>query len=142
MTAELVTAAPSTPASEVARLMRDRRVGSVVLVDGGRPTGIVTDRDLTLGVLAAGAPADIPVGDLASSPVVTVSPEQEVHAVAELMVDHGIRRVPVDDGERLAGIVTLDDLIARTGDSDLAHDLAHRVTRASLPDFYFFDRGG
>jgi CBS domain-containing protein len=52
-------------------------------------------------------------------------------------VRHGIRRLVVLDGERVAGIVTLDDLISRTGDAGLAS----RVTRAVVPDFFFHERG-
>ena len=46
------------------------------------------------------------------------------------------------DGDRLSGIVTLDDLAARTGDPELGHDLTAEITRAALPEFYFHDRGG
>src|SRR2546423_3856378 len=53
------------------------------------------------------------------------------------MVSHGIRRLPVLDGSRLTGIVTLTDLAVRTGDLELAHTLTADITRASMPDFYF-----
>ena len=58
------------------------------------------------------------------------------------MVGHGIRRLPIIDGDRLTGIVTLDDLAARIGDPALAADITAQVTRAALPTFYFHDRGG
>ena len=51
------------------------------------------------------------------------------------------RRLVVLDGGRLTGIVTLDDLASRTGDSELASQLAGRVTRAVMPDFFFHERG-
>jgi CBS domain-containing protein len=65
----------------------------------------------------------------------------EVAEGAELMVRHGIRRLVVVDGERLSGIVTLDDLASRTGDAGLAATLSTRVTRAVMPDFFFHERG-
>ena len=65
-----------------------------------------------------------------------------VQEAAELMVTHGIRRLPIFDGDRLMGIVTLDDLVLRTGDPELTHRLTTDITRAALPEFYFFDRGG
>jgi hypothetical protein len=46
------------------------------------------------------------------------------------------------DGDRLTGIVTLDDLVVRTGDTGLAHSITSEIARAALPDFYFLDRGG
>ena len=60
MTSSVVTASPRTPVRQVAELMRDRNVGSVVLADeADRPLGIITDRDLTIGVLAGtGEPGD------------------------------------------------------------------------------------
>ena len=142
MTASVVTADPATPVREVAALMRERNVGSVVLVRDGRPAGIVTDRDLALGVLADGRSAEDHAIDHASQPVVTGAPGMDVAAACELLVQHGIRRLPIVDGDRLTGIVTLDDLAARTGDAELVARLASQVTRAALPDFYFHQRGG
>jgi CBS domain-containing protein len=66
----------------------------------------------------------------------------EVEEAAELMVRHGVRRLVVVEAERLMGIVTLDDLSSRTGDTDLAAQLSARVTRAVMPDFFFHERGG
>ena len=142
MTASVVTADPATPVREVAALMRERNVGSIVLVRDGQPAGIVTDRDLALGVLADGRSAEDHAIDHASQPVVTGAPGMDVAAACELLVQHGIRRLPIVDGDRLTGIVTLDDLAARTGDAELVAQLASQVTRAALPDFYFHQRGG
>jgi CBS domain-containing protein len=66
----------------------------------------------------------------------------DVEEGAELMVRHGIRRLVIVDGGRLAGIVTLDDLSSRTGDAGLAAQLSSRVTRAVMPDYFFRERGG
>lgn len=142
MTASVVTADPATSVQEVAALMRERNVGSVVLVRDGAAIGIVTDRDLALSVLADGRGAGDHAADHASSPVVTGKLGMDVAAAAELMVRHGIRRLPILDGDRLTGIVTLDDIAARTGDAELVAQLASQITRAALPGFYFHDRGG
>jgi len=74
--------------------------------------------------------------------VVTGAPEMDISEAAALMVEHAIRRLPVLDGDELIGIVTLDDIAVRTGDADLAMNLASAVTRAAMPDFYFHHRGG
>lgn len=143
MTASVVTADPATSVQEVAALMRERNVGSVLLVQDGAAVGIVTDRDLALGVLADGRGAEDHAADHATSPVVTGELAMDVAAAAELMVRHGIRRLPIADGDgRLTGIVTLDDIAARTGDAALVAQLASQITRAALPGFYFHDRGG
>jgi CBS domain-containing protein len=143
MTAQVVTAAPDRTVREIAELMRERNVGSVVIVDGGgEAVGFVTDRDLALSVIADGRDFGDHVADHASSPVISAEPSMDVEEGAELMVRHGIRRLVIVDGGRLSGIVTLDDLSSRTGDAGLASQLSSRVTRAVMPDFFFRERGG
>jgi len=142
MTTSVVVAPPEATVREVAELMRERNVGSVVLVDGDAPVGMLTDRDLAVGVVAEGRDPGDRAGDHASRPVVTVEPGAAIEDAADLMVGHGIRRLPVLDGDRLAGIVTLDDLAVRTGDAQLAAQLTTRVTRANAPEFYFLSRDG
>ena len=143
MTESVVTADPERSVREVAELMRERNVGSVVLVDpSGAPIGFLTDRDLTLSVLADGRDSSESAGGHASRPVVTAGPEMDVRDAAALMAQHGIRRLPIIDGTRLLGIVTLDDLAVRTGDLALAREITADITRAALPEFYFHDRGG
>jgi CBS domain-containing protein len=141
MTEEVVTAAPERTVREIAELMRERNVGSVVLVEDDRPVGFVTDRDLALSVIADARDFGDHVADHASSPVITAEPAMGVEEAAELMVRHGVRRLVVVDADRLTGIVTLDDLSSRTGDGELANQLSARVTRAVMPDFFFHERG-
>ena len=143
MTSSVVTAAPRTPVRQVAELMRDRNVGSVVLADeDDRPVGIVTDRDRAIGVLAgAGEPGD-PAERCATSPVVTGADDMPLEEAAALMVSHRIRRLPVMEADRLVGIVTLDDIAVRTGNLEVAQQMTADVARAAFPDFYFHQRGG
>jgi CBS domain-containing protein len=143
MTGTVVTAGPEASVRDVAELMRERNVGSVVLVgDDGTPAGIVTDRDLVVGALADGRePADL-AADHGSAPVVTGRLDMDIREAADLMVRHAIRRLPILEGDRLTGIVTLDDLVVRTGDVELTHAITTELMRASLPDFYFLDRDG
>ena len=142
MTSSVVTASPRTPLRRIAELMRDRNVGSVVLEEGARPVGIITDRDLAIGVLAgAGDPGDA-AERCATSPVVTGEEDMPLEEAAALMVSHRIRRLPVLDAERLVGIVTLDDIAVRTGNLEVAQQMTADVARAAFPDFYFHQRGG
>jgi CBS domain-containing protein len=142
MTEEVVTAAPERSVREIAELMRERNVGSVVIVEDARAVGFVTDRDLALSVIADGRDFGDHVADHATSPVISAQPSMDVEEAAELMVRHGVRRLVVIDADRLTGIVTLDDLASRTGDAELAAQLSGRVTRAVMPDFFFRERGG
>jgi CBS domain-containing protein len=142
MTAGVITSAPDAAAISVARLMRDHRVGSVVIVDHGEaPVAMVTDRDLALRVFAEGVPADSPVGEHASRPLVCGEPEMELDEAAALMVQHRVRRLPVVDAGRLVGIVTLDDIAVRTGNLEVAQRMTAEVIEGALPQFYFHERG-
>jgi CBS domain-containing protein len=141
MTESVVTAPPERTVREIAELMRERNVGSVVLIEQRRPVGFVTDRDLAVSVIADGRDHGDHAADHASSPVITARPEMEVEEAAELMVRHAVRRLVIVDDERLTGIVTLDDIASRTGDPELAAQLSLRVTRAVMPDFFFHERG-
>jgi CBS domain-containing protein len=141
MTETVVTAPPERTVREIAEMMRERNVGSVVLIEEQRPVGFLTDRDLTVSVLADGRDLGDHAADHASSPVITASAEMQVEEAAELMVRHGVRRLVIVDGDRLIGILTLDDIASRTGDHELASQLSARVTRAVMPDFFFHERG-
>lgn len=142
MTAGVVTAAPETSAVGVAQLMRDHRVGSVVIVDPqGSPVAMVTDRDLTLRVLAAGVAPEAPIAEQASRPLVCGEPETELEEAAALMVQHRVRRLPVVAAGSLVGIVTLDDIAVRSGDLEMAQKMTQDVIEGALPQFYFHERG-
>jgi CBS domain-containing protein len=142
MTESVVTADPRQTVREIAQLMRERNVGSVVLMEGGRPAGFITDRDLAISVLADGRDPSDPAADHASSPVITAAPDMEIDEGADVMMRHGVRRLVVVDAGKLCGVVTLDDLASRTGPSGLSGDLSARVTRATMPDYFFHERGG
>jgi CBS domain-containing protein len=142
MTAGVVTASPEASAVSVARQMRDQRVGSVVIVDPeGSPVAMVTDRDLALRVFAEGVDPEAPVGEHASRPLVCGEPAMELEEAAALMVQHRVRRLPVVDADRLAGIVTLDDIAVRTGNLEVAQRMTAEVIEGALPQFYFRERG-
>lgn len=143
MTSTVVTAAVHTPVREVAEIMRERNVGAVVLcAEDGSPSGIVTDRDVAVSVVAAGCDPHASAGEHASSPVITGEPGMHLNEAATLMARFGIRRLPVVEGGRLAGMLTLDDIAVRTADPDLRSSLTATITRSALPEFYFHQRGG
>jgi CBS domain-containing protein len=142
MTESVVTADCSASLHEVGELMRDRNVGSVVICDHGYPAALITDRDLALIVVADGVNATEEVREHATRPLVTCEAAMDLEEAAALMVQHRIRRLPVMDGDALAGIVTLDDLAVRSGDLHLAQQMTAEVAKAALPEFYFHQRGG
>lgn len=97
----------------VARRMRDYRVGCVVVTRDARPIGIVTDRDLALRVVAEGVdPNATPVSSVVTWDATTLPRSAGIDTAVRLMSERGVRRLPIvtDDG-RITGIVTADDLI-------------------------------
>jgi len=142
MTPGVVTAAPEASAISVARQMREHRVGSVVIVDAAAaPLAMVTDRDLALRVFSEGMDPESAVGEYASRPLICGEPAMELEEAAALMIQHRVRRLPVVDAGRLAGIVTLDDIAVRTGNLEVAQKMTAEVIEGALPQFYFRERG-
>jgi CBS domain-containing protein len=142
MTSGVVTAALDADVLEVARLMRDHGVGSVVLCDpSGDPVAMVTDRDLAVRALAGDRPGSELIREHASRPLVTGEPDMDLEEAAALMVQHRIRRLPVVDGGSLAGIATLDDIAVRTGNLEVAQRMTQEVIEGALPEFFFHERG-
>ena len=107
------TARYDESALDAARRMRDRQVGTVVVVDGERPVGILTDRDLTVRILAAGLdPNKTRVSEVMTPSPTTVTEETEIATAVGHMRAGRFRRLPVvgSDG-RLRGIIALDDVV-------------------------------
>ncbi len=124
--AEIMAHDPQTvqadaPVGEVARRMRDADTGDVVVLDGDALVGIVTDRDIVLRVVAEGRGVDTPVRDACTADPTTVTPDTRIEQAVELMRDRAIRRLPVVEGSRPVGVVSLGDVaIERDEDSVLA----------------------
>ncbi len=107
-----VTLAPDASIHDAARSMRERDVGSLLVVRDGKPIGIVTEKDLVTKVVAEDRlPSEVRVEECMTSPLVTVEPYQEVVDAAKTMADLHIRRLPVVDGENLVGLLTENDVL-------------------------------
>jgi CBS domain-containing protein len=111
MTKELVTVEASAPVTAVAAAMRDHDIGAVLVTEGGELAGIVTDRDLAVRVLADNRdPRDTTAGKVATRAPVTLTPEQPFEQAAEIMAEQAVRRLPVVDGNKPVGILSLGDV--------------------------------
>jgi CBS domain-containing protein len=94
-----------------ARTMRDGNVGDVVVLEKGQIQGILTDRDIVIRALAEGRdPARTTVGEICSRELTVLSPTDSIGDAAKVMRDKAIRRLPVVEGGRPVGIVSLGDL--------------------------------
>ena len=97
---------------EAAKRMVENNVGGVLVYEGGKPAGILTERDILSKVVARGIkPSEAKVRDVMSSPLITVSPDTTLAETIDLMSKKKIRRVVVADGDRVIGIFTQRDII-------------------------------
>jgi CBS domain-containing protein len=129
MTPDPRTIEPSTTVQEAAKVMRDEDVGPIPIVENGSVTGILTDRDIVVNVVAEGKDFSSPVSEVASRDLITVDPEQTLDEALRLMAQHQVRRLPVceDDG-RLVGIVAQAD-IARQSDDARTGEVVEQISQ-------------
>jgi len=112
MSASPITIPVDATVAEAAVVMRDKEIGSLVVIEGGRPSGIITERDIVTKVAAGMKPSDqTSVRDVMSSPLVAVHPHQEVADAAKIMAARKIRRLPVIKEGKLVGMLTENDII-------------------------------
>jgi len=129
MTDQVETCEPSTTVLEAARIMAKSDVGPIPVVENGRPVGLVTDRDIVVRAVADGRdPQMTTVGEIASTNLVTVEPEQSLEEALELMARRQLRRLPVVEGEKLVGIVAQAD-VARSADARATGDVVHDISQ-------------
>jgi len=115
---------------DAAVLMEQAGIGAVVVLDAGRPVGIVTDRDLVRRALARDVPADARIDSAMSAPLITIDAEADLHDAYAIFRSNGVRRLAVTRGDELAGMITVDDLLIDLA-ADLA-DLARPVTGEAI----------
>ena len=129
MTANPTTVAPSATIEEAARVMRDKDTGIVPVVDKGRPVGIVTDRDIVVRAVAEGAAGTKSVRDIASTNLVTVTPDMSTEEAAELMAERQVRRVLVCEGDRLVGVASIGDLAVKERDDNRMGETLEEISQ-------------
>ncbi|MCK9893132.1 CBS domain-containing protein [Frankia sp. AgB32] len=103
----------STTIANAAREMARTGVGALLVVDNEHLVGIVTDRDIVVRGMARGIGADGRIDALMTTEVVTVPAGMGIERAYEIFRDHALRRLPVLDGRRIVGVVTVDDLLIR-----------------------------
>jgi CBS domain-containing protein len=111
MTPQPTTVQAGASLADAARVMRDADVGAMVVLEGSRLAGIVTDRDIVTRAVAEARDAMATnVSDIISEDLVTLTPDATLDEAAEVMRDRAVRRVPVVEGDRPVGIISLADL--------------------------------
>jgi CBS domain-containing protein len=128
----VLTVSPDTSAYEALKLMGERNVGALIVTSEGKPVGVVSERDFARKLfLLERSPREVPVKEVMTSPVVYVRPEQTNEECMALMTDKRIRHLPVLDGERLIGVVSIGDLVKDVISEQqfIISQLEHYITR-------------
>ena len=111
MTRQVIVIDPDRTIADAAKRMAAKRIGGLVVVEHGRPIGLLTDRDILWNVTAKGKnPSKVLVRDIMTSPVATVSPLTTLRAAARVMLEQKTRWIVVTRLENVEGIVTASDL--------------------------------
>jgi signal-transduction protein with cAMP-binding, CBS, and nucleotidyltransferase domain len=111
VTKKLIAVAAESSIQEAAKRMVEFDISSVVVADGEKVVGFLTDADLKARVVAAGRNTDGPVSAIMTTDLITASIDASVEEVMELMARHRIKHVLVTEGEAITGIMTLRDLV-------------------------------
>lgn len=129
----VVTTSPETTIDNVARILRDMRIGAVIVIGvAGRIAGIISERDIARAVAIHGAtlPA-MRVADLMTSSVVTCSPENSINEIMTTMTAHRFRHMPVVKDGALVGVISIGDVVKyRLGELETEASVLHEYIRA------------
>jgi CBS domain-containing protein len=109
---EVISVGSATPVSDAVALFAEKRIGAVPVIDGGRVVGIFSERDVIYSLARIGAAAlDGKVGDVMTSPAITVDGTTQVIAALSMMTKRRIRHLPVVEGAQPVGFVSIGDLV-------------------------------
>ena len=109
---DILSIAPSASVLDAIRLMADKGIGALIVMDGETMAGIVTERDYARKVILKGRSShETPVSDIMSTGVISTSPDQTVNICMNVMTDKRIRHLPVVEGNKVIGLVSIGDLV-------------------------------
>ncbi len=109
---EVHTIGPEARVIDALKLMAEKDVGALIVTEGSKPAGIISERDYARKVILHGKSShDIAVREIMTSKLVTVQPRQTVEECMALMTSKRIRHLPVIEGERLVGVLSIGDLV-------------------------------
>ena len=106
----------SVTATDVAKMMEDTGVSSIVVLENNLPVGIVTDRDFAIKITAHSYPIDTPVRRIMSSPLISIDSNSDLWIASDLMSTRNVKKLPVIDDDKVVGMLTSSDLVKHIAD--------------------------
>ena len=112
MSRQILSVGPDAPVIEAARTMQEAKVGALLVAEGSRYLGIVSESDLVRRVLAVGSDVNhVRVADVMQAPIITIESDRSAHEASDLMAERGIRHLAVTEGGTIAGMLSVRDLL-------------------------------
>jgi len=109
---DVVTISESQTVLDAVKVLVDRNIGGLVVMEGQHPTGILTERDiLRLTARAPGELGSIRIGSVMTREMITARPQDHLSEMMDVMTEHRIRHLPIMEGDQLAGIISIGDLL-------------------------------
>lgn len=125
MTRDPVTLDAGSPVVEAAKRMKEQGIGDVIVLDGGKVCGILTDRDIVVRAIASGMDLSATtVGSICSSEVTALKPDDTIDSALRVMRERAIRRLPVVKGGKAVGVVSIGDLALEKDPSSALADIS------------------
>ena len=136
MTKDVVTIDTHKSVFEAAELMVQRDIGDLVVCDGEKPVGIITERDFVRRVVAKKMPLECKVSEIMSTPLWVVYADNSLNEAARKMVARKIRRLPVLEKNALVGIITATDFARHLSKKTITEEILGILGHYSVPDFF------
>lgn len=112
MSRRILSVSPQAAVIEAARIMQERRVGALLVEEGTRYVGVVSETDLVRKVLAdAKDPRQVAVSQVMMAPIITIEIDRSAHDASDLMAERGIRHLVVTEDGQIVGILSVRDLL-------------------------------
>jgi CBS domain-containing protein len=113
MITDVKTTMPNSTVQEAAKKMSDYSIGCLIVVDKGKLSGIVTERDMIRKLMAKGkSPSKTPIKSIMTKDVIMIAPDTDIEEASEVMIDKRIKKLPVLEKDNLIGIITAMDIVA------------------------------
>ena len=129
MTKDITTIDLDKTVFDAAKLMSEKMLGCLVVMDGEGPVGIVTERDFVRKVVTKKLPLDVEISEIMSKPLISIDPDSSIREAAKVMLKNKIRRLPVVKENKLVGIIVVSDFARQLSKKTITEEILEAMAR-------------